>query len=449
MTNPVQPIRLENLLIDLQNPRYDARTDQRDAYRTIAQEQGMKLLSLAADIVDNGLNPCEHPIVTPTDDGSLFVVLEGNRRIAALRLMTDDQFRDSLVLPRRLCDRFKELRQRAVSLPSDIACAVLPREKATHWIYLRHTGENEGRGVIGWDGLARHRFRSRRSPALQAIDMVRDAGFLRQVPKQMQDKIAITNIERILVTPAARSLLGVDVKNGELVLTASRDEALGRLALVVIDVASRAIKVTHLDSREQRVKYAQEVANRPLPTRGGAQPPAGATAGGATTSKAAGTRTTSYRSTLIPKRLRLAAKPIRIVRICGELQKLNVHAFTNSCAVMLRVLVEMCVHDYAGRHAISLRVPAKPNPRVPGRPQTREMSMRQVLDTIADSLEQTKRCTHEELYGIRTVASNRNHVLSVDSWHAYVHNLHFNPTAEELKTCWDNVQPFIEGLFKS
>ena len=84
----VKSISLQNLLIDLQNPRYDPRTNQREAIITIVNEQGSKLVALADDIVnESGLNPSELPMVMPSGDENTFIVMEGNRRLTALKLL--------------------------------------------------------------------------------------------------------------------------------------------------------------------------------------------------------------------------------------------------------------------------------------------------------------------------------------------------------------------------
>jgi hypothetical protein len=78
-----RPIDLQQLLVNLENPRYLTRASQRDAILKMAEHQGIKLVTLAEDIVYNGLNPTRRFLVSPVD-GDNYVVLEGNRRIAAL-----------------------------------------------------------------------------------------------------------------------------------------------------------------------------------------------------------------------------------------------------------------------------------------------------------------------------------------------------------------------------
>lgn len=211
-------IPLENLAIDLVNPRHVQQPSQREALATIAHDQGAKLANLAEDIAEKGLNPTEIPLVTPANEGGIFTVVEGNRRIAALKLSSSPHLLASIGLPRNLSERFKAIQRNSIdTLPTQITCAVLSREEANHWIHLKHTGENEGVGIVSWDGRARQRFRGS-SPALQAIELVEASDLLDLETRKNLPKIAITNVERLLGTPAARQLLGVDVKDGQLIL---------------------------------------------------------------------------------------------------------------------------------------------------------------------------------------------------------------------------------------
>lgn len=437
----IQLIPLQNLLIDLRNPRYDPRSSQRDALAKITHDQAEKLFNLAEDILDKGLNRSDIPMVTP--EGDMFMVLEGNRRVAALKLMSSPTLIESLALPQRLTRKFKELCNDAKDrLPTTIECVVTTREDANYWIQLKHTGENEGIGVVPWDGAARHRFRGS-SPALQAIELVEKSEYIDQETRNKLEKIPITNIERILGTPDARGLLGVEVNNQQLTLKHPEDDALARLAIIVSDVANRRVKVTELDTWQQRVDYAQKVASQPLPK---------ACKPGTTPSKTAqqeeGTRrATAGRKTLIPRQLKLVIPHTRINRIYLELQTLNAEKFINSCAVMFRVFIEMSVDDFAQRHRIPLTVPAR-SKSVPGsKPELKEMTLRKKLTAVADHLEKQGTCTKGELHGARSLINNRQHVLSVDSMNAYVHNKEYSPTPSDLKGNWDSIQVFVQKLW--
>ncbi len=447
----IRRIPVTSLLIDLENPRYEPLASQREALQIIASDQEDKLANLAEDIAERGLNPSELPMVTPGEDGVSFSVLEGNRRIAALKLLATQGLAESLGLPTALTRKYAELRVRAKDIiPSEIECVVLPREDANMWIELKHTGENNGVGVVPWDGIQTHRFRGN-SPALQAVELVRASSYLDAPTRVKLSKISITNIERLLTTPEARRLLGVDVKNRKLTLIPPEDDALARLAIVVSDVANKRVKVSDVETKDDRVAYAGEVAARPLPAPSSLAPVAGATVqspGSAVTTGKSARRIPPRRSTLIPRQFTLTIPQARVNRIYHELQKLKLDQFPNCGAVLFRVFLELSIDDFAGQKSIPLTVPVK-KPSLPSVPpvQPKEMTFREKLSTVADYLESNNLCTKAELLGVRTLVGNRYHVLSIDSLNAYVHNGNYNPVATELATTWDNVQVFVGKLW--
>jgi hypothetical protein len=79
---------------------------------------------------------------------------------------------------------------------------VAERQDATTWLNQRHTGENKGRGIVSWGGVATARFRGR-DPALQALDLVLTYGDLTDEEKAtVEDQFPITTLDRLLCTPA-------------------------------------------------------------------------------------------------------------------------------------------------------------------------------------------------------------------------------------------------------
>jgi len=448
----IQSIKLVNLLINLINPRYDPRKNQRAAIATIALDQPFKLFNLAEDIVEKGLNPAELPIVTPLEEDETFRILEGNRRIAALKLISSPSLMKSIGLPDSLSKNYKSLHMISKdTLPDNVTCSVMSPEEARHWIRLKHTGENQGVGVVPWDGLQTQRFRGS-SPALQAIELVKGSDYLDEVTRQKLAKISITNLSRILNTSEARKYLGVDIIQGELLPPG--EEGIARLAMIISEIANRTIKVTHLDTQEQRIEYAKEVSLRPLPKPVRIITGSDITVSLTSPTTKSGTsvrRISSDRKTLIPLRFKIAIPQQRINKIYDELRKLNVDNFNNCCAVMFRVFIELSVDEFAKRKKISLKSPAKQKTtsthNSSRKISKKEMYLREKLKTIADYLEQQSICTKPELKGVRTLYTNRNHILSVDTLNAYVHNQDYNPAPIDLKINWDNLQIFVERIW--
>lgn len=151
-------LRPSQVLLDPLNPRLlDGTSNDKEATNRLLAEGYNQLLALARDLIDRGeTNPTELPIVMK--DGSKYIVLEGNRRFAALKLLGDPNLADN---PTYLA-AFERLKKRAKQAPKTIYCAVAKgRTDADHWITLRHTGANEGVGVRVWNAEqnARHRRR--------------------------------------------------------------------------------------------------------------------------------------------------------------------------------------------------------------------------------------------------------------------------------------------------
>jgi len=82
-----------DLLFDTANPRLsEPNTGQREAWRSLAMLLDRKLLVLARDIVAYGIDPSTLPIVMSSgDDAKRYIVLEGNRRLAALKSLENPE----------------------------------------------------------------------------------------------------------------------------------------------------------------------------------------------------------------------------------------------------------------------------------------------------------------------------------------------------------------------
>ena len=138
-----------------------------------------------------------------------------------------------------------------------VRCVVVAdREKAQHWIKLRHTGENAGAGIVPWGADESARFRARTEPAepsFQALDFLQSRGDL---TSELRRNIPLTNFKRLIDTPVVRGKLGIEVRNGGLFRLA--DEALVAKAFmhIVNDLVSGNTKVGQIYTQPQREEYA-------------------------------------------------------------------------------------------------------------------------------------------------------------------------------------------------
>lgn len=115
-------LSLPDLLIDSENPRLpQPNVGQRDALRALAGHEPGKLVSLARDIVAYGTNPSELPIVMPlSDDLKRYVVLEGNRRLSALKALENPEWLVGAMSPGDVDEMRRLSRQYAKCCPRSL-----------------------------------------------------------------------------------------------------------------------------------------------------------------------------------------------------------------------------------------------------------------------------------------------------------------------------------------
>jgi len=203
---------LDELLLDMENPRISKATTQREALQKIIEDQDIKLVVLAESIVTDGLNPMDRWLVikAPNDLGK-YVVLEGNRRLAAIKLLNNPNVMNDLEVRAPVKKRLQKLSdQFDLEKIGAVPCFDIgDRTAAATWLNQRHTGFNKGRGIVDWGGVATARFRGR-DPALQALDFVLNHGSLSEDEKSVvEDRFPISTLDRLLSTPAVRGKIGL------------------------------------------------------------------------------------------------------------------------------------------------------------------------------------------------------------------------------------------------
>ena len=473
-------LKLANLFLDLGNPRYEEQANQAEALNTIAIAQGDKLLALLRDIIENGLNPSEMLIVAPMEEErgrgkNSYVVLEGNRRVAAMKLLRNPNIlRDDKLKARyaKLHDKHKN----DPKVPKQIECVVLKPEVARLWIERKHEGELGGIGTVQWDSVQKDRFQNKNSgkdsKVLQLIDFMKglsgnDEAFHAQV-----DKIGPTNFERLFSTPEVRYKLGLDVKNGMFVAYHDPDEIMRGLRSVVQHMAKDSFTVDDIYYKDDRLKFIAKVSkDGELPDetkrsektwvlreyQSRQQNSGGTDAGkdnsqGEQGSKDKGQqnqeggkdnseqRPTS-RETLIPADLTLTIPNERINRLFVEMKSLELNESPNICAVMMRVFVEWSIDAFLETYEVK------------GEKKLNVDINRGIKGKFTDVVEKMKtlHCINpDHLKGIETAFSeDRESIFSFHTLNAYVHNNTFNPIPTEIMYSWDNAEPFIKAIWKA
>jgi hypothetical protein len=359
-------LKITELLLDHLNPRNDTASSQRQALQNILDDQDVKLAVLAEHITENGLNPMDRLLVVKDPDTSSYIVLEGNRRTAALKILSNPAVLTGLdvrpALQKRLETAASTFDRKEIEPIA--AFEVFDREAGNRWIEQRHTGENGGSGIVSWLGVQRARF-SGNDPALQALDFVRQHGNLSEDQlKAITESRFITTLDRLLSTPDVRTAIGLSIKDGKLLTALPADEVIKPLRRVVLDLAEKRVNVTQLKKKDQQVAYIKKLDQDAKPDLSKTGPERSVLEIEASDFQQPVKRTRarrkldpSDRKTVVPKGCNLAISDNRIAQIFRELRTLKLDDAPNAIAVLTRVFLELSVEHYMTANSIPLTTP--------------------------------------------------------------------------------------------
>lgn len=438
----VQTIKITSLLLNIENPRFEKMESQRGSLDIMVSEQRDKLLNLAKDIVEAGINPGELTFVTP-EKGGMFRVLEGNRRIAALKLLNN---------PELLKDKHKSFTKKIKVIAAEfkkkqikeIQCVVFSNPlDADRWIKLKHTGENKGRGVVPWDYQQMLRFdakmKKKSSIGLQAIDFLKNCGDKTLINKL--PKVSITNLERLLSDKNIQEVLGIRVKDGMLETDYLKDEVHKGLVKIAHDIVDKKIKVKDIYTKDDRKKYIEKhFTDKVIPDKSKLAENSWQLGAFGQQGKPKKTRRSiplsTSREKIIPRDCVLSIKETKSNSIYLELKDLNVDTFVNAGAILLRVFIELSVDAFSDK----CKLPLKDK-------KNNSLKLNQKVQQVVHYMETNGIANKSELKGIQVAVSNKHSILSIDTFHSYVHNRHLTPIANDIKTTWDNIQVFMKKLW--
>jgi hypothetical protein len=461
-------LTLSNLYLDLQNPRYEVQKSQNDALNTIASEQKGKLLVLLKDILVNGLNPSDIPIVMPDPArGRGYVVLEGNRRIAALKLFKKPDILTNSSLRQKYSKLHNEYKGTTLK---NIECLIVnSREEASLWIERKHEGEMNGAGTVRWDNVQKSRFLANKtgkdSRVLQLIDFMNAASCGDKEFEESLQKVSATNLERFMGTPDVRSTLGLEYNHGEYSSRLEWSEILKGLKAVVNRLSLDDFNVRAIYRKEDRMRFLNAIPVDELPDKskkseviwklkdfspeslstitqriGKQDEEKKADDSSAKSYGPSKPERPTSRTMFLPEELTLSIPSERVNRIYSELKQMSHLITPNACAVMLRVFLELSMDYYLENFGLLK------DGVLSG---SRNGDLKSKINLVIKNLSDKKYLDDSKAKGIRDEINARQGAYSVDTLNAYVHNLDFNPIPNNLMLAWDNIQPFVLALWKA
>lgn len=455
----IQREAVAGLLLDEENPRYAEHAESQEHALTLMLElAGPKVLNLAKDIVEqDAVNPTELPIAFEQDHK--LIVVEGNRRLAALKLLKDPSLGQDASdrTGEDYVGKFRRLQKQGAG-PSDIDVYIAEsRNAARHWIELRHTGERDGVGVLAWEAWQTNNYRRRRgSHADRATMFCRaveadhsgDADLLALVAMVRKNKL--TTLGRIVSDPSVRQDFGFDFVGDEVVFSYPSDAMRPGIMRIFQDLAGN-LTVTEVKTKEQREAFITGRASslppreRKMlsPRRPGERDAAELSQNkeereqtGQEEQKLPGKNPREPRlENVIFKGMRLPNTSSRIRELLAQAQRINIDDAPQIAAVLVRIIVELVVSQAIVEQVVKGR-----------EADVLKTKIRNALLALDPNCEQPKKRNKAlEMAWQRTQDPDG---MAVQSLHAFVHNPHSSAAAlpSEVRAYSRMFRPMLESL---
>ena len=145
----IEILSIDEIYLDAQNPRLPSSLPRSQIEMALYIARNTSITELMTAIAENDYFPGEPIIVVPREPNG-YIVVEGNRRLTALKLLNDPSLYPKNVSVRRISEN-------AVHRPDSIPCVIFEnRDQIVHYLGYRHIS-----GVKQWEPLAKARYIAR------------------------------------------------------------------------------------------------------------------------------------------------------------------------------------------------------------------------------------------------------------------------------------------------
>lgn len=462
-----KPIPVSHLFLDAHNPRLGSggpSYSPREILRFLFEHD--KAFEIAKSIAVRGFFPNE-PLLATKENGRL-TVIEGNRRLAALKALADPD-----LLENPFKTQLQKLRLRMTDLKaiSRVPVTIAPDRRSTD---KQVSGRHVGTPVLPWQAEDRANFilnklsegytneelrielnfteadiqKARQTKAVAS--MARSLPLSKDIKEKLNDPRSriFTTLERVLESTIGRKYLMIetDAEHGFKGKT-SKSEFIKGFSRLVRDIASKDESSRTLNDKASIEAYFRKWKPDELP----AKRPESFIPSQLITEESSQTNSPSQKpsksqraiktsTTVIPKAFKVQYGGERLKDIRDELVKIERDALTNAGAVLLRVFLELTILDYLKRtgHLAALEkqlhLDSKDRYDVP--------EMKYLKKEILKIAERRLHPTHHKMVA-KALQKDPHAPFSLDDLHSFVHNPEDFPDPGAIRNFWKRTEPLF------
>lgn len=466
---PEKTINVTSLYLDSRNPRIPhvaGDTKQRDLVAQLIEHD--KVYELAKDIAGQGYFPTE--VLIGVEEGSRKIILEGNRRLAALKLLLSPEF-----APLKYQKRFQALhlqvapetisRVRVVFAPSrdDAAPIIVKRhtvggvkrwERSQQAQYLREfvDGEHSIEELARRLGIPKADL----SSMLKSDTMYQVANSLalsEETRAIVSDPRAfnISTLERLVDNASFGPFIGIAFDEfGQFKGKVDRGEFERAYARIISDIAHDVIDSRKINSDKQIKDYLGSLGkDKPNLSKKGSFSSENFFSDAQTDDNDIDPdedlpKRPRRHKGLIPSNIKCKLTNPRIEGLFKELRRLNVADYPNSSGVTFRVFFELLVANYLDK--TGKIKPILTLHKGKGKTDDWYPTFRQTLTALLDDINSGLDLNPQARKFFKQMATDKHHLMTIDRLDQFVHNKFGTPTEAQLREFWEASEELIQQL---
>lgn len=448
---------VDELLLDSENPRIGSVRGQAEALEAIIKLSTKHFRNMMDSISENGIDPGDslYVIVDEKDKGS-YVVIDGNRRVASLKILDNPDLLDGTGLGASVKARIRESALDFESV-SPISCVVFKtRADAHEWIERRHGKGMEGEGRIPWGTLESERFQNDRT-ILDVIDFVKrntshDDAEWQKIEKGINKNP--TTLRRLIVSKAGRQALGFipTHENGGPGFKRDPKFVMEVLSHLFEDISSGEVNSRNYNTASEIGEYFKEFESSGKTKKTASNAYSFATTEihgkkdsskpikiSSTTNSSKVKRVSQIRRTLAPSehpfKEPLEDKGKQLFR---EASRVKLSEVPLSAAFLLRAILEFATETEMRASGIS-----------DTRSNGKELDLKGRFNAVATHLQSTSGRLEgkDDLKSIKNTLNASSGSVSISALNGYIHNRYQKPSPDDLRNAWDHAVPLFVAIF--
>lgn len=470
---------VSKLSLDLKNYRTVPQKKESDAIKAMIAIKPERFFAIMESIIQDGYIPTENIIVLK--DGKTLSVKEGNRRIAALKLILGQYKITEFGIPTAIIDKVKKLDSTWKKENLQVPCTIFnttEAEKADKVVALAHgKGEKASRDPWSSVATARHNRDAKgiAEPALDLLEKYLKNG--NNLNNQQKDRWA-GEYPLTVLHEAIRVLyprLNFKTIN-EFVSKYPKIKNLSEIEDLIRDIALEMIQFKTIRDTQNdfALKYGFDpiivpkanltnIININSTTTTNTTEPSTSNQINKSNSSAVSNSTTSIPTqstgtpTLTrafavndPKNVAALLKKLspkgnnreKVVTLRNEIRKLKINDTPIAFCFLLRSMFEVSAKAYCSDHSIALSKPAKNGK--PSQDKTLVELLREITKHLTTN--NTNKAVVKILHGALTEIEKPTGLLSVTSMNNLVHNPLFSIQPTDICTLFGNIYPLLEYM---